>query len=110
MTVSLADPFQPPSHSTAKAEKKVDQPATANLITLFMYCYGTPEVLGQRIAARKNHFMSANMLESQLQTLQDPRGEDGVAWVDIDASREEVEANALRNMKELVARDVDGKD
>ena len=75
-----------------------------------MYCYGTPEVLGQRIAARKNHFMGAKMLKSQLEALQDPREEEGVAWVDIDASREEVEENALRNMKELVMREVDGKD
>ena len=75
-----------------------------------MYCYGTPEVLAQRIAARKNHFMGAAMLKSQLEALQDPRGEEGVAWVDIDAPVEQVRERAARNMRGVVKKFVDGKD
>ena len=93
--------IQPEEHDDAKPEKKVHKPATDNLITLFLYCHGEPEVLAQRIAARKGHFMGPKMLESQLAALQDPRKEPGVAWVNIDASKEKVAEDAERNTREL---------
>ena len=101
---------QPPNHDEATAEKKVDKPATSNLLTLFLYCHGSPELLAQRIAARKGHFMGARMLESQLATLQDPRGEEGVAWVDIDGTEEVVRERAVKNTQRLIAAELDEKD
>ncbi|KAK1927922.1 P-loop containing nucleoside triphosphate hydrolase protein [Papiliotrema laurentii] len=100
----------PPNHDEATAEKKVDKPATSNLLTLFLYCHGSPELLAQRIAARKGHFMGARMLESQLATLQDPRGEEGVAWVDIDGTEEVVRERAVKNTQRLIAAELDEKD
>lgn len=46
--------------------------------------------------------MGTQMLESQLKTLEDPRGEDGVAWVDIKATKEEVGDRAVKGVRSLV--------
>ena len=93
---------QPPSHPSATPSKSVDVPATANLLTLFLYCHGSPSVLAQRIARRKGHFMGARMLESQLATLEDPREEKGVASVEIDQSEEDVAGEAVQNVRAVV--------
>lgn len=53
--------------------------------------------------------MGAQMLRSQLATLEDPRGEDGVAWVDIDQDREKVGEGAAEGVRGLVKREVAGK-
>lgn len=37
-----------------------------------VYLRGTPELLGERLSARSSHFMKPAMLQSQLQTLQEP--------------------------------------
>lgn len=50
--------------------------------------------------------MGAQMLQSQLKTLEDPRGEEGVAWVEIKASKEEVGERAVRGVRELVSKEV----
>jgi gluconokinase len=73
------------------------------LRTIFVYCKGTPELLEQRIAARKNHFMKPEMLASQLATLESPESEPGVAVVDISTSPEEVSAAALAGTRAIVA-------
>jgi len=92
----------PREHPEADPAKGVDQPATANLLTLFIYCHGTPQLLAARIAARKGHFMGAQMLASQLATLEDPRGEYGVGWIDIDGSIEEVNERAAKEARRLM--------
>ncbi|OCF37494.1 gluconokinase [Kwoniella heveanensis BCC8398] len=94
----------PPAHPTATSDLKVHHPATSALETYFVYCHGTPEVLEARIAARKGHFMGKQMLASQLATLEDPRGEDGVVTVEIDATPEEVGRTATEGVKKLVGR------
>lgn len=38
----------------------------------FVYLKGSPELLQERIAGRKGHFMAAKMLQSQLDTLEEP--------------------------------------
>jgi len=53
-------------------------PHGGHLRTFFGFIDGPKEVLFERMHARKNHFMKAKMLESQLATLEDPRGEEGV--------------------------------
>jgi gluconokinase len=53
--------------------------------------------------------MGAQMLKSQLATLQDPRGEHGVAWVDIAGSKDEVGDRAVRGIRYLVEQDLDKK-
>jgi len=89
----------------------VEQPATSNLLTLFCYCQGTPELLAQRIAARQNHFMGAQMLASQLATLEDPTttGESGVFAANIDGTKDQVKDRAVKGMRDLVQRATEGK-
>ena len=48
--------------------------------------------------ARRNHFMPASLLDSQLATLEDPSGEPGVVTVDIDVSIQEIVATALSGL------------
>ena len=54
------------------------------LRTLFVYMKGTRDVLMDRMEKRKGHFMKASMLNSQLATLEDPEGEEGVYVVNMD--------------------------
>lgn len=68
----------------------------------FVYCKGSPELLAERIAARKNHFMKPEMLASQLATLEDPCQEGGVVTVDISKSQSEVATEATEGVKHLV--------
>lgn len=78
--------------------------------TIFVYCKGSPELLEQRIAARKNHFMKPQMLASQLATLEDPSDEPGVVTVDISASPEEVSRRAVEGVRKVVGdMDAEGK-
>lgn len=79
-----------------------EHPATSSLKTYFVYCYGTPELLKQRIAARKGHFFGQQMLDSQLAVLEDPSGENDVTVTDIDGTREEVGERAVSGMKKLL--------
>jgi gluconokinase len=87
----------------------VEQPATSNLLTLFCYCQGTPELLTQRIAARQNHFMGAQMLTSQLATLEDPTttGETDVFAANIDGTKDQVRERAVNGMRDLVQKATD---
>ena len=54
--------------------------------------------------------MGARMLESQLATLEDPRGETGVASVEIDAPREEVRREAVKAIKKVVTEEVESEE
>ncbi|WVQ85726.1 hypothetical protein IAT38_007892 [Cryptococcus sp. DSM 104549] len=92
----------PNDHPNATSESNAHHPATPALQTLFVYCQGTPELLQQRIAARKGHFMGAQMLKSQLATLEDPTGEEGVAAVNIDGTREKVGEDASKGVRSLL--------
>lgn len=61
----------------------------------FVYLHGSEPVLSARMKARQGHFMPAALLASQFATLEDPRGEPGVAAVEIDASVDAVIAEAI---------------
>lgn len=51
---------------------------------------GAREVIAQRLAARKNHFMPPSLLDSQFATLESPAEEPGTETVDISASLDAV--------------------
>ncbi|WP_337879553.1 gluconokinase, GntK/IdnK-type [Rheinheimera sp.] len=57
---------------------------------LFVYLKGSAELLSQRLAERKNHFMPESMLASQLATMQEPEQEADVLILDISQSREQL--------------------
>ncbi|KAJ7451713.1 P-loop containing nucleoside triphosphate hydrolase protein [Mycena galericulata] len=58
------------------------------LRTCFVFIDGTRDVLMERMLQRTGHFMKASMLDSQLDTLEDPRDEEGVVVVSVQDSTE----------------------
>jgi gluconokinase len=52
----------------------------------FIHLHGTVEVLRQRIANRKGHFMPASLLDSQLATLEIPTTAENAVTIDINQS------------------------
>jgi len=58
----------------------------ANEPVLFVYLHGTRELLASRLSERQNHFMNTGLLDSQLETLEQPQGDEFSFSVDIDAS------------------------
>lgn len=67
--------------------------AHPNLLpTYFVFIQGDKELLLDRMTKRVGHYMKANMLESQLNTLEDPTGESGVVAVSSnDTTEQQVE-------------------
>ena len=62
----------------------------------FVYLAGSRELLAERLAKRRGHFMPASLLESQLTTLEEP-APDERAWVcDIRESPDVIVADLVR--------------
>ncbi|MDO6461876.1 gluconokinase [Granulosicoccaceae sp. 1_MG-2023] len=59
--------------------------AAAGEPVLFIYLNGSRELIAARMAARKDHFMPAQLLDSQFATLEVPEPEENVMVVDIGA-------------------------
>ncbi|MDR6754751.1 gluconokinase [Mycoplana sp. BE70] len=64
----------------------------------FVFLDGSRDVLLARLQARRNHFMPANLLDSQLSTLEDPTGERGVVTVGVDAPLEAIVEDGLQKL------------
>lgn len=94
----------PPAPSEANPTNQADKPATAKLDTYFVYCKGSRELLTARITSRKGHFMGAQMLDSQLATLEDPTDEQGVAIVDIGQDPEDEAKQAVAGVLAMCRR------
>ncbi|KAJ6498991.1 P-loop containing nucleoside triphosphate hydrolase protein [Mycena sanguinolenta] len=56
------------------------------LPTYFVFIEGSREMLMDRMLKRSGHFMKATMLDSQLNTLENPTGEEGVVVVSMEDS------------------------
>ena len=67
----------------------------------FVYLKGSRALLTKRMGERKGHFMPVSLLESQLATLETPRGEQGAVTVDIDDTIEGISATALKGLATL---------
>jgi gluconokinase len=65
----------------------------------FLHLDGSPQVLGQRMAARKGHFMPAALLISQLETLERLGPDEDGTVVDIDATESEIVDLALQRLR-----------
>jgi ribose 5-phosphate isomerase A len=59
-----------------------------------VYLRGRPDLIAQRIANRKDHFMPARLLQSQLDTLEEPGDEENPWIVDVDRSPTQI-ANTI---------------
>jgi len=73
--------------------------------TYFVHPFGPRSILQERLTARKSHFMKANMLASQLDTLENPAeiGEEGVVEIRLDASPEEQVRAAMVGLRTVGA-------
>ncbi|KAL0581912.1 hypothetical protein V5O48_000142 [Marasmius crinis-equi] len=85
-----------------KTEETKDEvnPEPYEMSTVFVFMKGSREVLFERMSKRQNHYMKANMLDSQLEALENPEGEDGVITVGVDDSTEE----QLQQVEEALAK------
>lgn len=71
--------------------------------TRFVYLHGTPELLAERLAARRHAYMPASLLESQLQTLEAPAADEAAIELDIAQPAESLVAEALRRLETAAA-------
>ncbi|KAG9089141.1 hypothetical protein FRC06_001696 [Ceratobasidium sp. 370] len=112
--VDLVTPASGPGPTVAHplAEHSADQDDTTDveryaantlpaLKTYFVFIKGPREVLLDRMQKRQGHFMKASMLDSQLATLEDPSGEDGVVVVDLEAGPEEQCRQAVEGLRAM---------
>jgi gluconokinase len=61
---------------------------------------GSREVLMDRMMKRQGHFMKAEMLDSQLRTLESPENEEGVVTVSIEWSTEDQVREVVRALED----------
>jgi gluconokinase len=69
--------------------------AAAGRSIKFIHLHGSVDVLQQRIANRKGHFMPASLLASQLATLEMPNADEAAITIDIDQSTDDVVKAAI---------------
>jgi gluconokinase len=69
--------------------------------TYFVHPFGARSILWERMTNRESHFMKANMLASQLDTLENPAeiGEEGIVEIGLDASPEEQARVAIEGLR-----------
>lgn len=79
------------------------------LPTYFVYIKGEPAALRERIERRQGHFMKATMLDSQLQTLETPEGEEGVVTVPMEEDIDDQVRLAREGLSKLVNGILKGK-
>lgn len=73
---------------------------SGKLPTWFVYMKGSREVLMDRMMKRQGHFMKAEMLDSQLKTLESPENEKGVVTVLIEWSTEDQVREVVRALED----------
>lgn len=76
----------------------LEPPPPETLPTYFVFIRGSRELLLDRMRKRQGHFMKASMLDSQLETLESPEGEEGVIVVDAADPTEEQVAKAKEEL------------
>jgi gluconokinase len=57
----------------------------------FIYLQLTEEVLMQRVSQRQSHYMKCGMVRSQLQALEEPKGEWDATTINVEGSPEQVQ-------------------
>jgi len=63
-----------------------------------VYLKGNKEIIGQRLRARKNHFMPASLLDSQFSTLEEPGAEEGALIVSVAMSPRRVAGTIIEKL------------
>jgi gluconokinase len=79
-----------------------------DVLVHFIYLHASEEVLLQRVGARQGHYMGANMVHSQLESLEKPSpGEKDVLSIDVSGTMAAVEAEALAMIRAAVKSELD---
>jgi gluconokinase len=65
----------------------------------FVFLKGSQELIADRLARRKGHFMPPGLLSSQFKTLEPPGASEHVITVSIDAPVDEITGDVLRQLK-----------
>ena len=60
-----------------------------------LFLHGTKDLINSRLLARKDHFASASLLESQLNTLEPPTAYEPAIWLDVAAAPDTIVAEAI---------------
>ncbi|KAA1472525.1 hypothetical protein DENSPDRAFT_838820 [Dentipellis sp. KUC8613] len=73
------------------------------LRTIFVHPHGSREILMSRMEHRKGHYMKASMLDSQLDTLEDPAttGEDGVIQLELEKPVDVQMQEVMEKLKQM---------
>jgi carbohydrate kinase (thermoresistant glucokinase family) len=66
---------------------------------------GSRELIGQRMAARKGHFMPTALLDNQFATLQEPAPEERAIVVDVGGTQAEIVEEILRRLPPELKRE-----
>lgn len=64
-----------------------------------VYLRGSRELIGERMAARQHHFMPPALLDSQFATLEEPGADEKPLVVQVEASKEAIVAQVLRELR-----------
>jgi gluconokinase len=64
----------------------------------FVYLHGTPAVLTSRVSGRADHFMPPALLQSQLDTLEEPTKDELSITISIDQSPDEIVADIMAKL------------
>ena len=72
--------------------------------TLFLHLDGSRELIARRIGSRRNHYMGAELLDSQFDSLDATDGEDDVVKIDIEGDSAQVADHSSRLIDRFVAR------
>lgn len=72
-----------------------------DLKTYFVFLNCSEDVLAERISRREGHFMKANMLQSQLNTLETPQADEGAIVVDGGQSLTSIIAAVIKRLEYL---------
>jgi gluconokinase len=70
---------------------------------VLVYLQGSKQLIRERIAARKGHFMPATLLDSQLTTLEEPQAGERPIVVSIAGTPDMIVEDVVRQLKERTA-------
>ncbi len=65
----------------------------------FIFLEGAVELVRERMASREGHFMPVALIDSQIEALEDPRGEVGVIAVDINATPAKIVNRVIEGLR-----------
>jgi ribose 5-phosphate isomerase A len=74
-----------------------------------VYLRGSQEVMARHLAKRSGHFMPASLLQSQIDTLEEPGPDEDPLVVDVGASPGEVAAQIIRRLSQEPEKKSDGR-